>query len=53
MHDFYVIEPQSVQYTTHGDLWDYMYDMSRQDDGAILLCFGWTDSGLWGAGSGR
>ena len=22
----YIIEPQSVNYTTHGDLWDYLYD---------------------------
>ena len=25
-HHFYSIEPQSVQYTTHGDVWDYLYD---------------------------
>lgn len=25
----YVIEPQSLQYTTHGDLWDYIYDAHR------------------------
>ena len=23
---FYRIEPQALSYTTHGDLWDYMYD---------------------------
>ena len=23
---FYRIEPQARQYTTHGDLWDYIYD---------------------------
>ena len=28
-HHVYVIEPQSVQYTTHGDLWDHMYDEQR------------------------
>jgi hypothetical protein len=22
----YVVEPQSKQYTTHGDIWDYLYD---------------------------
>ena len=22
----YLVEPQSVNYTTHGDLWDYLYD---------------------------
>lgn len=25
----YVVEPQSAQYTTHGDLWDYIYDAHR------------------------
>lgn len=25
----YLIEPQSVNYTTHGDLWDYLYDDAR------------------------
>lgn len=25
-HHIYCIEPQSQQYVTHGDLWDYLYD---------------------------
>lgn len=25
-HSFYVMEPQSLNYTTHGDVWDYLYD---------------------------
>lgn len=25
-HHFYRIEPQALNYTTHGDLWDYLYD---------------------------
>jgi zinc carboxypeptidase len=25
----YVVEPQASQYTTHGDLWDYIYDAHR------------------------
>lgn len=25
-HHPYLIEPQSASYTTHGDLWDYLYD---------------------------
>jgi hypothetical protein len=29
-HSIYVIEPQSRQYMAHGDLWDYLYDSSRQ-----------------------
>lgn len=30
-HHEYLVEPQSVNYTTHGDLWDFLYDESRQD----------------------
>lgn len=30
-HSIYRIEPQADQYTTHGDLWDYLYDRSRID----------------------
>lgn len=26
-HHFYQIEPQAKHYTTHGDLWDYAYDL--------------------------
>ena len=29
-HAFYRIEPQSHSYTTHGDLWDLLYDEARQ-----------------------
>jgi len=25
-HNFYSVEPQSMQYTTHGDLWDFLFD---------------------------
>lgn len=25
-HHVYSVEPQSIQYTTHGDFWDYIYD---------------------------
>lgn len=28
-HSIYIIEPQSRQYMTHGDLWDHLYDGSR------------------------
>ncbi len=28
-HHFYKIEPQSLNYTTHGDLWDYIYQEFR------------------------
>lgn len=46
LHDFYVIEPQSVQYTTHGDLWDYLYDTARKDDGPLLMPFT-LEMGSW------
>lgn len=26
-HHVYGVEPQSIQYTTHGDFWDYMFDI--------------------------
>lgn len=28
-HHFYQVEPQAQNYTTHGDLWDYLYDQHR------------------------
>lgn len=31
-HHFYKIEPQAKNYTTHGDLWDYAYDLYYQGD---------------------
>ena len=32
----YLIEPQSVNYTTHGDLWDYLYDsLYDSPDGSV------------------
>ena len=29
-HHIYKIEPQSVQYLTHGDLWDYLYGLKKE-----------------------
>ena len=41
---FYVIEPQATQYTTHGDIWDYLYD-KKQSRGYFLP---WTlELGSW------
>ncbi len=34
-HHVYSVEPQSIQYTTHGDLWDYIFDVhwaERKDE---------------------
>lgn len=29
-HHFYQVEPQARNYTTHGDLWDYIYDRQKE-----------------------
>ncbi|MEZ4742243.1 MAG: M14 family zinc carboxypeptidase [Bdellovibrionota bacterium] len=31
-HHIYSIEPQSYSYTTHGDLWDFLYDQHFQEN---------------------
>lgn len=45
----YRIEPQSVQYTTHGDLWDHLFDLHTEQhglDGNLFLP--WTlEMGSW------
>jgi hypothetical protein len=33
----YLFEPQSLQYRTHGDLWDYLYIQALQDKNKIFL----------------
>jgi hypothetical protein len=33
----YIFEPQSGQYLAHGDLWDHLYQRSRQQPGRIFL----------------
>ena len=35
----YKVEPQSLNYTTHGDLWDYFYDQQRasKERGGVYL----------------
>lgn len=46
-YHFYQIEPQALNYTTHGDLWDYIYDR-HQDSGLsspyLPLC---VEMGSW------
>lgn len=34
---FYLIEPQAKHYTTHGDLWDYIYDLFNQQSQQVYL----------------
>lgn len=36
-HTIYTVEPQSLQYTTHGDLWDYLYQKSRARSGSMFI----------------
>jgi hypothetical protein len=33
----YTVEPQSINYTTHGDLWDHVYDSFLQSSGPGVL----------------
>lgn len=48
-HHFYKIEPQALNYTTHGDLWDYIYDRYSQKnpDGTYLALALEMGSWLW------
>jgi len=46
-HSFYIMEPQSVSYTTHGDLWDCLYDEYLQSGkGGTFLPFT-LEMGSW------
>lgn len=48
-HSFYIMEPQSVSYTTHGDLWDCLYDeyLSSGKPGTFLPFTLEMGSWLW------
>ncbi len=48
-HDFYLFEPQAHSYTTHGDLWDYLYQdyAAQQPDGLYLPLTLEMGSWLW------
>jgi hypothetical protein len=48
-HHIYSIEPQSNQYTTHGDLWDYLFDQHQEDEKyKDKLYIPWTlEMGSW------
>jgi hypothetical protein len=45
-HSFYVMEPQSLAYTTHGDLWDFLYDEHRDKYDGLFLPFT-LEMGSW------
>jgi hypothetical protein len=48
-HNLYLFEPQAHSYTTHGDLWDYLYDAYRaaNPDGLYLPLTLEMGSWLW------
>lgn len=47
-HHIYTIEPQSINYTTHGDLWDYLYDNHRDSNLSGKNFIPWTlEMGSW------
>lgn len=45
-HHPYVIEPQSAQYLTHGDLWDHLYLRAGQRAGSVFIPFT-LEMGSW------
>ena len=46
-HHIYSIEPQSYSYTTHGDLWDFLFD-EHQKKGSNNIFIPWTlEMGSW------
>lgn len=48
-HHVYMVEPQSLSYTTHGDLWDHMFDEHVKEYGLGEKIFiPWTlEMGSW------
>lgn len=46
-HDLYLFEPQSHSYTTHGDLWDYMYEGYRKANPAGTFLPLTLEMGSW------
>ncbi len=45
-HSFYIMEPQSLIYSTHGDLWDHLYDEHLGTQNGIFLPFT-LEMGSW------
>ena len=46
-HHPYIIEPQSINYTTHGDLWDHLYDSSLDSHPENLFIPFTLEMGSW------
>ncbi len=45
-HHFYRIEPQAKNYTTNGDLWDYIYELYCQQNKGVYLPLA-VEMGSW------
>lgn len=45
-HHFYRVEPQAKNYTTHGDLWDYIYEVYRSKNSGVYLPLA-VEMGSW------
>ncbi|HET8730147.1 MAG TPA: M14 family zinc carboxypeptidase [Moraxellaceae bacterium] len=45
-HSFYLMEPQSLSYTTHGDLWDFLYEEHCHKANGLFLPFT-LEMGSW------
>lgn len=45
-HSFYLMEPQSATYCTHGDLWDALYDEYTRERTGVFLPFT-LEMGSW------
>ncbi len=48
-HHVYRLEPQALNYVTHGDLWDYLFDRQRElkgESGGLMLPFT-LEMGSW------
>jgi hypothetical protein len=44
----YLIEPQAISYTTHGDLWDYLFDMHYDEFHGNKIYIPWClEMGSW------
>ncbi len=46
-HSFYLMEPQCLSYTTHGDIWDYLYDEARMTPGGGTFLPFTLEMGSW------
>ena len=44
----YLVEPQALSYTTHGDLWDHIFDLHMAEHGDRKMFIPWTlEMGSW------